>query len=250
MFLLKNSLKSECKDIDTALNNVYSKQLTDVTPNAIFTDAGRTTIEANVLKIKRAAIVTIFSAPGQANQSTVPTIVNKLQLYTFCGKPPCLYPFQGSASITPAFKETVTAKNDYLLIFLATSALFIEVNNYNPYNFLGITTTKITTVLTGNTAAVAAAAAAATNITAAILLVFNSRNLPIDLYDCYDSFNNSTNIMTQKAIQFFILPVEVVVLYILTSIHQSVQVLNQLIHIKLLHRMDNIFLCWTKGMKA
>ena len=118
----------------------------------------------------------------------------------------------------PTFAAQVVAAKALVrvVLVLKIGAVFVA-NDHAPLDFTVISTTCVI-VAPGNgnlatqlaskitnpaTIATATQVATATNIAATISLAFNSRILPVDVRDQYESLNNPTDIMIQSAIQPF-----------------------------------------------
>lgn len=114
------------KDVHTFLNNVYSKQLTSSASAALFTDTGHTTIDHDALKTIQTDIIGLIIAAGEADHPMVTTIIIKLPLSVFYGKPEQRFPLWGPASITTALEQTITANQNYLILYSSTSLLPIH----------------------------------------------------------------------------------------------------------------------------
>ena len=98
------------------------------------------------------------------------------------------------------------------MLLLSISMLFIDIDNFNPYDFTGVSMTKLTSAIQPLTTAATllacqtAAAAAAATVAATLPSVFDSRNLPPDVRLRYDVFMDPSSIVTQSAMIPFAMP--------------------------------------------
>ena len=99
-----------------------------------------------------------------------------------------------------------------VIVCLNSASLFVDSDTYNPMDFSDMILTRaapgggnLGTINLANVAAVVQAPAVATvaYIAATLLAAFNSRNLPTDIQDMYDSFNNPTKFVTKTSIIAF-----------------------------------------------
>ena len=153
------------KDVHTALNFAYSEPFPDDAVASLFTDQNRTAIDPDALTTIRKKIVDLIHAASNTDRITVATIIDQLPLSTYCGKPPRRVPIRGPAGIKSALDQQLASNSNDFVLDLSTAILFIDIDEFNPYTFTGLSLTKFTIAPSINAPTpVTAAAAAAANL--------------------------------------------------------------------------------------
>ena len=208
----------QCNDFASTLNKTYSEQFDNAVAESFFIDVNYTPAAPDIIAKIRNAIIDTIKINGQVNHTTIAPIINSILLYSQVGRPARRFPFQTPSSITSTLTVAIVSLETMVVICLYSASLFVDSATYIPIDFSCVTLTRAAPT-GGNLgipkpvhAVTAAAASQATDVVAAATITttlpagFNSWNLPTDIRGRYDSFNNSTEIMTQKEMVTFVQP--------------------------------------------
>ena len=98
---------------------------------------------------------------SQADQITIAKLINSLTLYAFSGNPTRQFKLQAPSGLTSLLNVCVASQKDHVTIMLCTSTLLIDLANFNPITFSGISTHVLPTTATTAITTPATTAAAA-----------------------------------------------------------------------------------------